>query len=212
ALYVYDYLLTLDREIKYFWKSKQSFGTILFYFYRYPALANTVLEVLSRMRASWQTAGVSHTSSSTLRFYSIYSTEVIFAAVRVYAIFHRKLWVFCVVLVTGLANPIILFYLFTRSVPSIGTVEGFSSCTLALAGGIESYETTAVTGMIAARVAGLIADTCVLVLTGIKTRQAGKSTGSDSQDSMSGLEQSLKAILLQDSEFRFLSSDCMLTP
>ena len=33
----------------------------------------------------------------------------VFAALRVYAIFHRKRWVFGVVLVTGLVNPIILF-------------------------------------------------------------------------------------------------------
>lgn len=58
ALYVYDYLLTFDREVKYFWNTRQTFGTILFYFYRYPALANTVLEVMSRMDASWQSAEV----------------------------------------------------------------------------------------------------------------------------------------------------------
>ena len=69
ALYVYDYLLTLDREIKYFWKAQQSFGTILFYFYRYPALANTIFEVLSRMSASWQTARVSQVIDLVLRFY-----------------------------------------------------------------------------------------------------------------------------------------------
>lgn len=84
----------------------------------------------------------------------------VFASVRVYALFHRKWWAFTVVLVTALINPVILFvsgacslphlqqptindlqYLFTRSVPSIGTVEGFSSCTLALAGSTDSYET-----------------------------------------------------------------------
>ncbi|KZT67833.1 hypothetical protein DAEQUDRAFT_672529, partial [Daedalea quercina L-15889] len=48
----------------YFWNSRQSFGTVLFYFYRYPALANTVLEILSRIYASWQTAKVGRTSSS----------------------------------------------------------------------------------------------------------------------------------------------------
>ncbi|KAI0725499.1 hypothetical protein C8Q72DRAFT_888610 [Fomitopsis betulina] len=217
ALYVYDYLLTLDREIKYFWKAKQSFGTILFYFYRYPALVNVLFEVLSRMRAPWQTAGRSVVLGSWTRSQMaldgiILVSTAIFASVRVYALFHRKWWAFTVVLVTALINPVILFYLFTRSVPSIGTVEGFSSCTLALAGSTDSYETyvlaslryryaltpTASTGMIAARVAALLADSCVLVLTGIQTRQIGKSTGSDSEeDSMLGLKQSLKGTLLQ---------------
>ncbi|KZT67830.1 hypothetical protein DAEQUDRAFT_672388, partial [Daedalea quercina L-15889] len=186
----YDYLLTLDREIKYFWKSRQSFGTILFYFYRYPALANTILEVLSRMGASWQTAKVRRTSP-------------FFAALRVYAIFHRKRWVFVVVVVTSLVNPGILIYLFTRSIPSIGTVEGFSSCTLALAGSTLNYETCHATGMIFARVAGLISDSLVLILTFIKTSQARKIKKDESN-----LESSLRGVLLQDSKSRFPCTVC----
>ncbi|KZT67831.1 hypothetical protein DAEQUDRAFT_739089 [Daedalea quercina L-15889] len=181
TLYVYDYLLMLDREIKYFWKALPSFGTILFYFYRYPALANTILEVLSRMGASWQTAKMA------LDGILLISTAI-FAALRVYAIFHRKRWVFVVVVVTSLINPGVLIYLFTRSIPSIGTVEGFSSCTLALAGGIPNYET----------VAGLISDSLVLILTFVKTSQARgiKKGGSD-------LEGSLKGVLLQDTGICF---------
>lgn len=55
--------------------------------------------------------------------------------------------------------------------------------------------------MIAARVAALIADSLVLVMTGIKTMQTNKTTGSDSEDSGSGLERTLKGILLRDSEY-----------
>lgn len=69
----------------------------------------------------------------------------------------------------------------------------------------------AVIGMIAARVAALIADSLVLLLTGVKTRQTSKSTGVDSEDSGSGLERTLKGILLRDSEFRSSSLDDKLT-
>ena len=69
----------------------------------------------------------------------------------------------------------------------------------------------AVIGMIAARVAALIADSLVLLLTGVKTRQTSKSTGIDSEDSGSGLERTLKGILLRDSECRSSFLDDKLT-
>lgn len=49
--------------------------------------------------------------------------------------------------------------------------------------------------MVAARVAALISDSVVLVLTGIKTRQARKQPEEESD-----IERSLKGVLLQDSK------------
>ena len=45
----------------------------------------------------------------SLRLARLFIQGPVFAALRVYAIFHRKRWVFGVVLVTGLVNPVILF-------------------------------------------------------------------------------------------------------
>ncbi|EPT00601.1 hypothetical protein FOMPIDRAFT_101146 [Fomitopsis schrenkii] len=60
TLCCYDWCLTFDREVESIWKTEQSLVTILFYGFRYPALLNTVIELLSRMSwPSWQSNYVS---------------------------------------------------------------------------------------------------------------------------------------------------------
>ncbi|KAH9926789.1 uncharacterized protein B0H18DRAFT_1005588 [Fomitopsis serialis] len=194
ALYVYDYLLTLDREVRYFWGAQPSFYTILFYFYRYPALANTVLEVLSRIDAPWQTVKLRDMQrfQMGLDIVILVSAASMFAALRVFAIYNRNRWLCATVLLIGLVNPGILIVLpFTRSIPSLGTVDGFRACTLALAGSQRSYEKCVWT--IFARVAALISDGLVLVLTGLKTSQRRTDV-----DGVVGIERALKDVLLHD--------------
>ncbi|KAH9938350.1 uncharacterized protein B0H18DRAFT_966783 [Fomitopsis serialis] len=203
ALYVYDYLLTLDREVRYIWGVRPSFGTILFYFYRYPALANTVLEVLTRIDAPWQTVkscGIMQRFQMGLDVIILVSTSI-FAALRVFAIYNRNRWLCATVLLIGLVNPGILIYLFTRSIPSLGTVDGFRACTLSLAGNERSYEKcvySPIRWMIFARVAALISDGLVLVLTGLKTSQRRKDV-----DGAEGIQRALKGVLLHDTTICF---------
>ena len=78
AVWCYDYLLTLDREIQCFWGSKWSFNRVLFIGYRYPALANTGLDYLASLPwSSWQNYWVSAASlSSSSQYPTARSTEV----------------------------------------------------------------------------------------------------------------------------------------
>lgn len=67
ALCCYDWFLTLDREVESIWKTEQSLVTILFYGIRYPAILNTVIELLTRISwPSWQSNFVSFTFSMGL--------------------------------------------------------------------------------------------------------------------------------------------------
>lgn len=60
AVWCYDYTLTVDREIRYFWGSKWSFNRVLFIGYRYPALVNTGIDFLANLPwSSWQNYWVS---------------------------------------------------------------------------------------------------------------------------------------------------------
>ncbi|KZT69912.1 hypothetical protein DAEQUDRAFT_231050 [Daedalea quercina L-15889] len=54
TVWCYDYLLTLDREIKFFWNSRWSLNKALFFGYRYPPLLNTILDFLINLPLSWQ--------------------------------------------------------------------------------------------------------------------------------------------------------------
>ncbi|PCH35245.1 hypothetical protein WOLCODRAFT_79680, partial [Wolfiporia cocos MD-104 SS10] len=107
ALCFYDYFLTLDREIHFIWKTKISFSIVLFYCYRYAALSNLIFELLER--DIWR-------RSILLNF-----CNVVFAALRVYAVSDRKRWLAIAVLLTGLTNP-------TISAVSIESSKHVSMC------------------------------------------------------------------------------------
>ncbi|KZT06992.1 uncharacterized protein LAESUDRAFT_758804 [Laetiporus sulphureus 93-53] len=53
VLCCYDYILTLDREIKFIWKADLSFATSLYYAFRYAALCNTIMYVLLMDTTLW---------------------------------------------------------------------------------------------------------------------------------------------------------------
>ncbi|KAH9922458.1 uncharacterized protein B0H18DRAFT_879372, partial [Fomitopsis serialis] len=89
ALCCYDWMLTFGHEVDLIWKSKQSPVTILFYGIRYPALLNTVIEMLSRI--SWRS----------------WHQPTAFGSLRIYATFDRNPWIVITVLLIGVVNPII---------------------------------------------------------------------------------------------------------
>ncbi|OSX61039.1 hypothetical protein POSPLADRAFT_1047321 [Postia placenta MAD-698-R-SB12] len=126
ALYCYDYCLTFDREVKFFWGRRPSLAATLFFTFRYAALLNTIPEI-------WTLC------SRTL------TKQVIFAALRVYAIYRRSQLAFGVVLVSGLAAPAVVIvrnsicdYILSKVVFSL--LPHFRVCTLGILGGTQSYE------------------------------------------------------------------------
>ena len=59
-MWCFDYLLTLDREIRYFWCSSWSLNKALFFGYRYPPLLYILINILAIPPwPSWQDYHVS---------------------------------------------------------------------------------------------------------------------------------------------------------
>lgn len=193
----YDYFLTLDREIKFIWKAEQSLATILFYFYRYPGLLNFIIELLGRMSwHNWQTdarcGAVLHTQMALDLMILISSS--IFAALRVYAIFNRDRFLFSLVLISGLINPIISIYIFVMSSTELDAVKQFQGCMLDIIGNQHRYELL----MMIARAASVVSDGIVLILTCVKTLERNKS-----QNSTGSRKETLRGILFKDTAICF---------
>ncbi|KAI0765803.1 hypothetical protein BC629DRAFT_1293376 [Irpex lacteus] len=93
ALFIYEYFLTLPREIKCIWSRKTSTATILFLLNRYVVMCNRGFRMIQAV--SWQ-GQFEHTAD-----------RVIFAAIRMYAIWNRDSKVFACVLALGLIYPIV---------------------------------------------------------------------------------------------------------
>lgn len=160
TLYCYDYLLTFDREVKYFWRGGMSLATALFFAYRYAGLLNTIPELLGLIPGPWLSQQSCRIILRVIMCFDIIVlvSTTIFAALRVYAIYGRNRLAFGVVLASGLINPCILIvryytcvslliplahltqYIFTRSNVVFSEIKDFQACTLGILGGVQSYE------------------------------------------------------------------------
>ncbi|KZT07009.1 uncharacterized protein LAESUDRAFT_652332, partial [Laetiporus sulphureus 93-53] len=139
----YDYILTLDREIKFIWKADLSLATSLYYASRYAALSNTIIVLLTRIAwTSWQTIYVSLHRHSVLPCIPVKCLHLCSANINVS-----------------------MQYIFVVTSPELYVVMGFQACTFSIIGSYSSYETL----MISARAASLVSDGLVLTLTCMKT-------------------------------------------
>ncbi|PCH40202.1 hypothetical protein WOLCODRAFT_68308, partial [Wolfiporia cocos MD-104 SS10] len=187
AVSCYDYLLTLDREIKFIWKVGLSFTTIFFYSYRYPILLNAILEILGRVMWSWQNVP----DSPRTVCIALAQGSPVFASLRVYAMYGRREWLFVVVLLIGLLSPTIWIYVFITTSPRQNGINGFWSCKLII---LDPH------GMVmGARAASLLSDGIVLVLTCMKTVRRGAMR---KIIMLGDSEPTLGDILLKDSMYR----------
>ncbi|KAH9836385.1 uncharacterized protein C8Q71DRAFT_858367 [Rhodofomes roseus] len=196
TLCCYDWCLTLGREIDLIWKSEQSLVTILFYGLRYPAVLNTVIELLSRItwrswqsnarfavallapyRSQYQLNESSYSCAILLRtqvaFAAIILTSAaVFASLRIYAVFDRNRWIAIAVLLLGLIYPFIVVFVFSYSTPVVSGFLGYQVCTIGTAGGDATDDvdwSTWAHFMMGARAAALLSDGLVMVLTAFKT-------------------------------------------
>ncbi|KAI0729823.1 hypothetical protein C8Q72DRAFT_289735 [Fomitopsis betulina] len=199
TVWCFDYLLTLDREIQYFWYSSWSLNKFLFLGYRYPPLLYILINIFAIPPwPSWQgyhrcglqdnqrlVLEITPDCSCAIVLYmqmalSIASmiSATLFAALRVFALFGRNRALLALVFLTGFLNPAILIYIFSRSIPA--PVSSFQGCSLSITGGsTTSYEKWT----IVARAASVLSDGIVLVLTTKKTyskvRQSAGLAGHD---------------------------------
>lgn len=198
ALCYYDYCLNISREVELIWKAKLSLGTILYYTLRYPAMLFPVAEIMMRIFWPWQS---DQSCRVLLRFNMaldliVLSSVAVFAALRVYAMHGRSGWLSALTLVSGLINPAIFIYLFTRSIPSWKEVQGFGVCNSTIAGNNLTFENWA----IVARAASLVSDGFVLSLTYATTLRAPKRFGPAGHHDGHG---DITTILLRDSLLYF---------
>ncbi|EPT00584.1 hypothetical protein FOMPIDRAFT_1162948 [Fomitopsis schrenkii] len=172
AIWCYDYVLVLDREIENVWYTDWSFNKALYFGYRYPGLLNAFIVFFTVPTLPWQTV---ERCGSLLRLQMAMSIVIsvsgtVFAAMRVYALFFRSRALWTVVLLSGLLNPAIFIYIFTRSRPGpsgISTLQGCSlGLTLNITGSLRSYEK----GTMIARASSVVSDSIVLVLTLMRIR------------------------------------------
>ncbi|KZT06994.1 uncharacterized protein LAESUDRAFT_652070, partial [Laetiporus sulphureus 93-53] len=180
ALCFYDYILTLDREIKFIWKADLSLATSLYYAFRYVALSNTLIELLKGI--VWQSM-------------QLFTILTVFAPLRVYAIFSHNKGMFGLVCLSGMINPVI--FLVSLINPGVAKVLASWHLSISWAQGSERLVGPQRTGeyrMTAARAASLVSDGLVFMLTCMKTTRK-----TDSGFIKSPLGPSLQDILLRDS-------------
>ena len=68
-MWCFDYLLTFDREIQYFWRSSWSLNKVLFFGYRYPPLLYILINIFAIPPwPSWQNYHVSQSELFILPF------------------------------------------------------------------------------------------------------------------------------------------------
>ncbi|KAH9942050.1 hypothetical protein B0H21DRAFT_751393, partial [Amylocystis lapponica] len=110
VLFCYDYCLTFDREVEYFWKAKLSPIALLFYVMRYTGLF-TIIFVMLESSIKWTARSDLSCSivvhlDLTLLILTL-CCAAMFSAARVYALFGHAKRLFVVTLCLGLINPAI---------------------------------------------------------------------------------------------------------
>jgi len=171
ALICYDYCLTFDREVKYFWKAKLTPMSLLFYVIRYSAVTSTALIIVESTLP-----GITDKSCGILVPFSLALGTVIllgaavFSAVRVYAISRRSKLLFAITLCMGLASPAITIYLATVSLYMKGGPPETMLVTCFYQSTISGTQYTS--WMMGARAAAMLSDGFVLLLTWKHSREA----------------------------------------
>ncbi|PCH40387.1 hypothetical protein WOLCODRAFT_67253, partial [Wolfiporia cocos MD-104 SS10] len=119
-LILYDYLLTVSREVEYVWRSRTTASVAVFYCSRYAALAYGVFGICQIL--SWSDYAVSNRHvvgfcNSTDSYLAEVSCSQAFSALRVYAVSGQKVYAtVCVGLLAIVSTSIILVCHDLRSV------------------------------------------------------------------------------------------------
>ncbi|KZT64719.1 hypothetical protein DAEQUDRAFT_732263 [Daedalea quercina L-15889] len=181
VLSCYDICLTLDREVTHVWKSQQTMATVLFFGLRYCQPVNMVLEILGRL--TWSSSRSDQSCSVIVHLQMAMDIiplvcATVLCAIRISAIFMGSRMLFSAVAITGVVNPVIYIYIYSRAIPRdfglssyqteypfLKVIADYQVCSLHV-----SQSRTAYVGwMMAARAASFIGDALILGLTLVKT-------------------------------------------
>ncbi|KAJ3012698.1 hypothetical protein NUW54_g1796 [Trametes sanguinea] len=200
ALFIWDYLATLDREIEYVWGQRLSAASGLFVVNRYVNLLITLLELVEQ--APFQTPKV-----FLVRPTALASTERqrrAFATLRVYAVWSRDWRPALPVLVLALMTPVSNLVASVQSIREVLHCSQVDSIWISLALRFlhqdppsdalfrQTLRLTCTAIVIAERATTTAYDALVLILTFIKTSQARRAAMSLSR------RPSLVALILRD--------------
>ncbi|KZT11532.1 uncharacterized protein LAESUDRAFT_747208 [Laetiporus sulphureus 93-53] len=170
ALVLYDYLLTAGDEYYYIWKSELSFASVLFFAFRYCAVIDTAVLILSLVTlSSWPArlscAGI--VMSQMVFDIVLLASAAAFAALRIYAIYDRNKAVFGLVLCLGLLNPALTLYPFISMSPQTKMLPNLQvTCSFTTSISESVYDKW----MIGGRASSVLADVIVFILTWVKTQ------------------------------------------
>ncbi|KAI0760640.1 hypothetical protein C8Q74DRAFT_245104 [Fomes fomentarius] len=117
ALTIYEWVISMDREVQYFWSRKTRFAALLYYINRYSGVACSLFSIL-QIHQWW---GLNPESCKLLLGFEIATcllviyAVVIFSALRVYFACNRNKVIVALIIATLLIHPVITTYLFTRT-------------------------------------------------------------------------------------------------
>lgn len=195
TLVVYEYCVTLETEIRLFWRRKATRSNVLFFFNRYVCLANRVtvlgVEALSQ-HAVTRCTGLEWllimTSCAGLVTMSLISAS------RIYALWSRNAWLFALIALLGLALPITTLYETAR----VQTVPGLMDheCSLDYVYGLPGELGSAVW---LGRIINILDDVLVVLLTWSRTVRVWRAAVKEH------VQANLTYLVLRDGTFIFVA-------
>ncbi|KZT03750.1 uncharacterized protein LAESUDRAFT_728771 [Laetiporus sulphureus 93-53] len=180
AVLFYDYFLTLDREIQYVWRKKLRPVDALFFVCRYSQLLTTIPIILNwALPPGWRGDAIKSDASCAIvtRVQVVLNLLVmcsaaLFSAIRIYAIYDKRVVPSIIIFILGLINPAITTYCLIHLQTSI-----YRNLTTSLqfCGGSDGSHMNA--WMMGARASSVVADGLILGLTWIKIKQVKDAQG-----------------------------------
>ncbi|KAI0704975.1 hypothetical protein BC835DRAFT_1261773 [Cytidiella melzeri] len=156
ALYCYEWMVTLEQEVKYIWAQRWTLSTWIFAVNRYATLLFAVVSVIPP------------TAPTYACVIALSTVESVFSALRVFALSGRKIWLFLVVFSLNLvpvATNTVSFLTIMDTVEFAGTLD----CDALLNSSEKVWSGyLAATVSISTRGCVILADVIVLVVTWMK--------------------------------------------
>ncbi|KAI0792280.1 hypothetical protein C8Q75DRAFT_731532 [Abortiporus biennis] len=192
AFVFYEFFITLDAEILNIWKQRITGATILFVLARYVPL-------ITRIFILWTVIPIEQTRTSLL-FINLCAI-VFISTLRVYAVWSLNRWVFIPVLVSGLILPIVNIYLSASASILVSSKHDTTLvCQINIGSNYQRRDIhRRVLIMVLSRVAMLVSESLVLVLTWIRTFGVFRTV------LKAKLRRTLITLLLRDGTLYFLA-------
>ncbi|KAI0825954.1 hypothetical protein BC629DRAFT_1586818 [Irpex lacteus] len=131
VLFLWDYLITVEDEVEYFWERKITTASVLFLLNRYVNLAITVLQFFAV--SSFQTAQCASCGAFVRVIQTLLALACtisgVFAAIRVYAIWQRSCLIALPVLMLAMVPPVLTIYIDAHQTPALAPAPS-SGCAI----------------------------------------------------------------------------------